>query len=327
MHDAATALNSVGIGWCHWTYKRFENGNNPALLHINSPFIVDGTAGLNQVLTNILFANCVPNSTVGAIAPNQNGIVNYPGGGSYNGGSAYSGPALGRLYEISSKNGGKALDIAGNSQANGGALQQWTWGGSANQKFKLVDAGGGYVRIVSLSSNKSLDVAGPSTADGALIHQWDWLNQDSQYWQVLNNGDGTWRIINKYSGKALDVTNNSTADGAAIQQWTYGGGNNQRWYFTDQGAARPTLGTGAAGKTTVDFYPNPVADALHYTLPAGLGRCRLSVLDAAGRLVLARDVMPAALENTLALGDLTAGLYLVRLESDGFRSEFKISKQ
>ena len=24
MHDAAQSLNAVGIGWCHWTYKRFE---------------------------------------------------------------------------------------------------------------------------------------------------------------------------------------------------------------------------------------------------------------------------------------------------------------
>jgi endoglucanase len=85
MQDAARNLNSVGIGWCHWTYKRFENGNNAALLHIPSPFIVDGPSGLNQVLNNIRFASGVPNNTVGAVAPNQNNIVNYPGGGNYDG--------------------------------------------------------------------------------------------------------------------------------------------------------------------------------------------------------------------------------------------------
>ncbi len=85
MRDAARNLNSVGIGWCHWTYKRFENGNNAAFMHINPPYIVDGPAGLGQVLENIKFANCVPNTTVGAVSPNQNGIVNYPGGGNYYG--------------------------------------------------------------------------------------------------------------------------------------------------------------------------------------------------------------------------------------------------
>ncbi|GAB3588817.1 RICIN domain-containing protein [Hymenobacter daeguensis] len=330
MHDAATALNSVGIGWCHWTYKRFENGNNPALLHINSPFIVDGTAGLNQVLTNIQFANCVPNSTVGAIAPNQNGIVNYPGGGNYNGttGGGYSGPALGRIYEISSKNGGKALEVSASSQANGGRVQQWAWAGAANQKWKLVDAGGGYVRIVNLNSNKSLDVAGPSTADGALIHQWDWLAQSSQFWQILSNGDGTYRILNQYSGKALDVQNNSTADGAAVQQWTYGGGNNQRWYFSDQGAAaRTALATGSARQAEVAFYPNPVAATLTYQLPAGLRAHCLSVLDAAGRQVIGRTYDEAGPANVLDVSALKSGLYLVRLDGTDFHTEFKISKQ
>ncbi|WP_156176207.1 RICIN domain-containing protein [Hymenobacter terrenus] len=199
MGEAARNLNSVGIGWCHWTYKRFENISNPAFMHINPPYIVDGNTDLNQVLTNIRFANCVPNSTVGAISPNQNGIVNYPGGSNYDGITVInnSGPALRRIYEISSKNGGKALDIAANSQANGGRLQQWTWGGSANQKWRLEDMGGGYVRIVNVSSNKSLDIPGPSTANGALVHQWDWFAGDSQCWLIQAVGDGTYRITNK----------------------------------------------------------------------------------------------------------------------------------
>lgn len=46
MQDAARNLNSVGIGWCHWTYQRFENGNNAALLHIPPPYLVDGLTGL-----------------------------------------------------------------------------------------------------------------------------------------------------------------------------------------------------------------------------------------------------------------------------------------
>ncbi|AHJ97426.1 glycoside hydrolase family 5 protein [Hymenobacter swuensis] len=85
MQDAAKSLNSVGIGWCHWTLKRFENWNNAALLHINPPYIVDGPGTLNIALNNMLFASCVPNTTEAAIAPNRNGIVNYPGGGNYDG--------------------------------------------------------------------------------------------------------------------------------------------------------------------------------------------------------------------------------------------------
>ncbi|WP_022826070.1 RICIN domain-containing protein [Hymenobacter norwichensis] len=325
MRDAARSLNSVGIGWCHWTYKRFENQNNAAFMHINPPYIVDGTAGLNQVLNNILFANCVPNSTVAAVSPNQNGIVNYPGGGNYYGttGSTPSGPAIGRIYEISSKNGGKALEVSASSQANGGRVQQWGWVGAANQKWKLVDAGGGYVRIVNLNSNKSLDVAGPSTADGALVHQWDWLTQDSQYWQVISNGDGTYRIISKYSGKALDVQNNSTADGAAIHQWTYGGGNNQRWYFSDQGAAARTAlsatTTAAQADTRLQVYPNPAQSEVAFDYTAQQAHSLdVRVVDMLGKTVLTRPantVHAGSNHFQLNVALLSAGVYTLRIDS------------
>ncbi|TPG65410.1 RICIN domain-containing protein [Hymenobacter nivis] len=334
MRDAAKALNSVGIGWCHWTYKRFDSQNIAAFVRVNPPYIVDGLSGLNQVLTNIQFANCVPNSTVGAVSPNQNGIVNYPGGGNYNGttgggSTGYAGPPLGRIYEISSKNGGKALEVSASSQANGARVQQWNWVSAANQKFKLVDAGAGYVRLVNLNSNKSLDVAGLSTADGALINQYDWLSQDSQYWQILSNGDGTYRILNKFSGKALDVQDNSTADGAAVQQWAYGGGNNQRWYFSDQGAAqRGSQASGApAPAAPGSYYPNPVLNALTYQLPVGGQAHTLSVVDLTGRQVLARTFGNTGEQNTVDLSALRTGLYLVRLSGATFSSELKISKQ
>ncbi|MBF9237704.1 cellulase family glycosylhydrolase [Hymenobacter sp. BT683] len=83
MQEAGRNLNSVGIGTCHWTYKRFDSNDNAALLRINPPFIVDGPAALPQVLTNVLFANCVPNAALAAVAPLQNGLVNYPDGGNY----------------------------------------------------------------------------------------------------------------------------------------------------------------------------------------------------------------------------------------------------
>ncbi|UOQ54822.1 RICIN domain-containing protein [Hymenobacter cellulosivorans] len=320
MRDAAKNLNSVGIGWCHWTYKRFEDRSNPAFMHINPPYVVDGPAGLNQVLTNIQWANCVPNTTVAAVSPNQNGIVNYPGGGNYNGtgGNTSGGPVVGRIYEISSKNGGKALEVSANSTANGGRVQQWTWANTASQKWKLVDAGGGYVRIVNINSNKSLDIAGPSTADGALTHQWDWLSQDSQYWQIIANGDGTYRIISKYSGKALDVSNNSTADGAAVHMWTYGGGDNQRWWFSDQGAARTTLAAaGSVADARLQLYPTTVTTEIAFDYTADQAQpLQMSLVDMLGKTVLQR---PAALAKTglnsftLNVATLPSGVYVLRV--------------
>ncbi len=323
MREAAKNLNSVGIGWCHWTYKRFEDRSNPAFMHINPPYVVDGPAGLNQVLTNIQFANCVPNTTVAAVSPNQNGIVNYPGGGNYNG--TGGGPAIGRIYQISNKNGGKTMEVSANSTVNGGRVQQWGWAQAASQKWKLVDAGGGYVRIVNINSNKSLDIAGPSTADGAKAHQWDWLSQDSQYWQILSNGDGTFRLINKFSGKALDVENASTTDGAAIHQWTWGGYNSQRWYFSDQGAARGALAAQpeAVVAAGVSLYPNPAETQLTLEGATAFVGGELRVRDVTGRQVS----RTAYRGQAISVAHLKAGLYLLELQHGGKTSHLRFVKQ
>jgi glucosylceramidase len=234
-----------------------------------------------------------------------------------------SGPQIGRIYQISSKNGGKTMEVSANSTANGGRVQQWGWANTASQKWKLVDAGGGYVRLVNLNSNKSLDVAGPSTADGALTHQWDWLSADSQYWQILDNGDGTYRIINKFSGKALDVQNNSTADGAAIQQWTYTGANNQRWYFSDQGAARTATPTATAASATAQLqvYPTVVQSELSfdYTAPEPQ-QLSVQLVDVLGRAVLTSPGMDAHTglnRLNLNVAGLKAGVYTLRVGPAG----------
>lgn len=323
MGEAGRNLNSVSIGWCHWTYKRFEDGNNAALLHIPTPYIVDGPGGLSQVLENIRFRRGIPNSAVGAISPNKNGIVNYPGGGNYDGlVTPYSGPAAGRRYQITARHSGKVLGIEGASLDNAGRLQQQTpTVGAAAQQWELrLSADGGFVRLVNVNSRRNLDVVGPSVENGALVHQYELLDQDSQYWQVLSNFDGTYRILNKYTLKALDVLDQSTADGALVQQYVFGGGTNQRWQFTDLGPASGPLATAtAAAEARLQVYPT-VADTelrLYYTAPASQ-QLTLSLLDLTGRMVARQPaLLVRAGENplTLPVAALRAGVYLLRLET------------
>lgn len=226
-------------------------------------------------------------------------------------------PRIGRLYQISSKNGGKTLEVAGSSTANGGAVQQRTWAGASNQKWKLVDAGSGYVRVVNLLSNKSLDIVGPSTANGALLQQWDWLSQDDQYWRLTGNGDGTYRLISKYSGKAMDVKDNSTADNAPVQQWDWGGGNNQRWWFSDQGAVtRTALAATPEVEARLDVYPTVVDAALPIRYTADRSQpLALQLLDVLGRpvLVQAATLHPGSNRFTLNVAGLSAGVYTLRV--------------
>ncbi|GAB3823213.1 RICIN domain-containing protein [Hymenobacter jeollabukensis] len=227
-------------------------------------------------------------------------------------------PRIGRLYEISSKNGGKALEIAGSSTSNGGQAQQKTWTAASNQKWKLVDTGSGYVRVVNLFSNKSLDIAGPSTSNGALVQQWDWLSQDDQYWQVLGNGDGTYRLQSKYSGKVLDVQGNSTADNALIQQWDYTGGNNQRWWFSDQGAVTRTALATASPEVDARLavYPTVVGAELAFTYAADRSQeLAVQLVDVLGRSVaqLPRTAHAGPNQFTLDVAGFPAGVYTLRV--------------
>jgi endoglucanase len=66
MGEAARNLASVGIGWCHWTYKRFSDKSIAALLRIKPPYLVDvkSAADLPAILEDIKFKNCVPNTDV-----------------------------------------------------------------------------------------------------------------------------------------------------------------------------------------------------------------------------------------------------------------------
>jgi endoglucanase len=66
MGEAARNLAGVGIGWCHWTYKRFHDQPMAALLRIKPPYLVDvkSAADLPVILEDIKFKNCVPNTDV-----------------------------------------------------------------------------------------------------------------------------------------------------------------------------------------------------------------------------------------------------------------------
>jgi glucosylceramidase len=225
---------------------------------------------------------------------------------------------LNRIYEISAQHSGKALEIVGSSTSNGGAAQQRSWAVGANQKWKTVDMGNGYVRLVNLYSNKSLDLAGSSTANGALAQQWDWTSNASQAWLVQQQSDGTYRIINKNSGKALDVTGASQNDGASVQQWDWTGASNQRWWFSDQGAARTALaGTDAKAADRLQVYPTSIDQALTFDYTAdAAGSLPLQLVDALGRAVPlpARVAVTAGLNHiSLDVSAAQPGLYLLRV--------------
>ncbi|WP_329123214.1 ricin-type beta-trefoil lectin domain protein [Streptomyces sp. NBC_01465] len=115
--------------------------------------------------------------------------------------------------------GGKCVDIASASSANGAAVQLYDCNGSSAQQWTVATDG-------SLQAlGKCLDLTAAGTANGTKAQLYDCNGTGAQQWQ---KGTGN-TLVNPASGKCLDVTDKSTANGARLQIWTCAGGTNQQW--------------------------------------------------------------------------------------------------
>jgi glucosylceramidase len=116
--------------------------------------------------------------------------------------------------------GGKCVDVAGATTANGTAVQLYGCNGTTAQQWTR--ASDGTLR----SLGKCLDISGPSNADGTVTHLWDCHTGTSQKWTY---DSATQRLVNQYANKCLDVTGNTSADGTRLQIWGCTTGANQKW--------------------------------------------------------------------------------------------------
>ncbi|MFI2488603.1 ricin-type beta-trefoil lectin domain protein [Promicromonospora kroppenstedtii] len=119
--------------------------------------------------------------------------------------------------------GGKCVDVAAASSANGTQIQLYGCNGTNAQSWDV--RSDGTVRALG----KCLDVADASTANGARIQLWDCNGSAAQRWTA--GADGTLRAL----GKCLDATGPSSADGTPLQLWDCFAGANQRWTLPSGG--------------------------------------------------------------------------------------------
>src|SRR5690349_23375244 len=105
--------------------------------------------------------------------------------------------------------GGKCVDVAGASSANGTQVQLYTCNGTGAQQWTVADDG--TVRALG----KCLDVAAAGTANGTKVQIYDCNGTGAQQW-TASSGE----LVNPASGKCLDATGPSSADGTPLQIWT-----------------------------------------------------------------------------------------------------------
>jgi alpha-L-fucosidase len=130
---------------------------------------------------------------------------------------------------IANATSGLVLD-SGGSVASGSGLKQWTWDGSNNLQWQLVDLGTGYVRIVNRTNGMVADSWG-NTANGATCLQAPWNGGNNQQWRLTGTGSGRYQIVNRGTGTALDGAG-STATGAPTVLWAPNSSTNNQWTIT-----------------------------------------------------------------------------------------------
>ncbi|MFK0150452.1 RICIN domain-containing protein [Streptomyces sp. NPDC090493] len=117
--------------------------------------------------------------------------------------------------------GGKCVDVAAASSANGTAVQMYDCNGTTAQQWTV----GSDSTVRSLG--KCMDLTAAGTANGTKVQLYDCNGTGAQVWQP-GSGD---TLVNPTSGKCLDVTDKSTANGARLQIWTCAGGTNQQFHL------------------------------------------------------------------------------------------------
>jgi hypothetical protein len=133
-------------------------------------------------------------------------------GGCGNGtGAPHTGPITGF--------GGKCVDVAAASTANGTAIQLFDCNGTNAQQWTI--AADGSIQALG----KCLDVTAAGTANGTVTQLFDCNGTGAQQWAPQANGS----LVNPGSGRCLDATGPSSANGTRLQIWDCSGNANQKW--------------------------------------------------------------------------------------------------
>ncbi|MEV4475861.1 glycoside hydrolase N-terminal domain-containing protein [Nonomuraea sp. NPDC049504] len=124
---------------------------------------------------------------------------------------------------------GLVLDSGGNVPS-GSVVKQWSYDGSTNLQWRLIDLGGGWYRIVNRTNGMVIDSRGDA-ANGANARQAPWNGGAAQQWRLNAVSGGRHQIINRSTGTALDGMGNATV-GSTVGMWAPNGSTNNQWTIT-----------------------------------------------------------------------------------------------
>jgi hypothetical protein len=140
--------------------------------------------------------------------------------------------------------GGKCLDDANNSTANGNKVQIWACNGGASQNWQFMPDGNPGGAGTLTIHGKCLDIVGRGTANKTLVDLYRCNSGANQQWFIVGSAG---EFYNPVSGRCLTDPGGSTTNGTQVYIYDCTGGVNQAWIP----AASPVQ-SGIAGKCMDD---------------------------------------------------------------------------
>lgn len=140
----------------------------------------------------------------------------------------------GKSYFIRQRKSGKYLDVNGAVDADGTVVQQYEFKGTNAQKWKLEDAGEGYVILKAFNGTgtRVLDIGTDANGSKTVLNVY--ANKDSQKFRMKPVGGGVYLITSKLSKdqRAIDLLNGKMDNFVQLQIWDQSEVNvNQQWYL------------------------------------------------------------------------------------------------
>ncbi|MBO3751254.1 lectin [Streptosporangiaceae bacterium NEAU-GS5] len=150
---------------------------------------------------------------------------------------------------------GRCLDVRGNVDTAGTALQIYDCNGQANQAFEFTSAG----ELRTFNGTRCVDANGGQTTPGTQAIIWSCNGQSNQQWRQNSNGS----ITGVQSGLCLDVNGAATANGTSVILWNCNGQANQRW--SASGSSPTTYSNPVLWEDLADADVFRVGDTFYYT--------------------------------------------------------------
>ncbi|MGS2761576.1 cellulase family glycosylhydrolase [Sinomicrobium sp. M5D2P9] len=298
-------LDTEGIGWCHWTYKRFDVAENAALMRIGGNYPTDGASVMAGVLESIKFENCIPNTNTIATVTQD---LPAPGTSICGPGNSPEEPPVGQTIWLRGNNGKYVSSEDGQSgmtcnRDSAGDWEVFTVVGTADGKVALRGSNNQYV---SSENGES-----PLLCNRTSIGGWEafeWLPQPDAT-IALRGGNGMY--VSSENGE-----NPMLCDRPSVGDW-------EKFEFglVSSGTEGMGIRIEANPENTREFllkvYPNPVADG---NLFIGMGKenkdITASLFTIEGQQVMTRKLHGDTSDMKLQLpGTVRKGVYILKLNT------------